>query len=175
MQMLFALMNAFDILMGWKTCVFQELFCALYKVEDFKIKQFTSSFPDFPGLGLHGGWITLKGTVYIPKGRQCYWIWNWQVLVYFLITELPWKRVVVSLPSLSYLFLFYYFLKVLQNESTLFLTRVSFGMLWFGFKRETGSEILNAKYEGVFCLFVLSQENSIYICPLFRCIYFRLI
>lgn len=35
MQMLFALMNAFDILLGGRTCVFQELFCALYSVEDF--------------------------------------------------------------------------------------------------------------------------------------------
>lgn len=69
--MLFALMNAFDILLGGNPCVFQQLFCALYKVEDFKIKQFTSPFPDFPGIGLHGGWNELKGTVYIPKGRQC--------------------------------------------------------------------------------------------------------
>lgn len=71
MQMFFALMNAFDILLGGETCVFQELFSASYKVEDFKIKQFTSLFPGFPGIGLQGGWNTLKGTVYIPKGRQC--------------------------------------------------------------------------------------------------------
>lgn len=58
--MFFASMNAFDILLGGKTCVFQELFCSLYKIEDFKTKQFTRLFPDFPGIGLPGGWNTLK-------------------------------------------------------------------------------------------------------------------
>lgn len=51
---------------------------------------------------------------------------------------------------------------------------MGFGLLMFGFKHETGSEILNAKYEGVFaCLFFCKKTQ--YMFAFFWYIYFRLI
>lgn len=69
--MLFALMDAFDVLLRERTCVFQQLSCALYKVEDFKIRLFTNTLPALPGIVLHGGWETLKQTVcFHPHGQM---------------------------------------------------------------------------------------------------------
>lgn len=68
--MLFAFMDAFDILLEERTFVFQQLFHALYEAEDFKIRLVTNPFPAFPGIVLYGAWDTLKGTVGFHPCRQ---------------------------------------------------------------------------------------------------------
>lgn len=69
----------------------------------------------------------------------------------FLIIELPWKKDAVSQSSLSYLFLFHYFLKVVWNGNLFFLTSVGFWFVLSFFKHKTHPEILNTEYEGFVC------------------------